>query len=80
LQEQEDVLVVLPLLVRFWVKAFGEDLETSDLLVERREVLLDDKGQLLSSQHGFPDIQHPVHTRCPPHLMVAICASMSVPR
>lgn len=46
LQEQENVLVVLPLLVRFWVEPSGKGLETSDLLVERREVLFDDKRQL----------------------------------
>jgi len=46
LQEQEDILVVLALLVGFWVEASGEGLETSDLLVERRKVLFDDKRQL----------------------------------
>jgi len=46
LEEQENVFVVFTLLIWFRVHTLGERLETPNLLVQGRQILFDDEGQL----------------------------------
>jgi hypothetical protein len=47
LEKEDDVLIMLPFLIGFWVLGSGEALERRYLLVQGGEILLDDGGQLV---------------------------------
>ena len=59
LQEIDDILVVFALLVSLWMLLFRELLKSTDLLVERRQVLLDDECELV-------DLYWPIVEQGPP--------------